>query len=214
MKLSVLLGLIAAIIVFAACGKEESLEDPYRGNICDYAPYTMGSAFEYEQTGADPADTFHYTLMVNGDTSLDGEPYVWLEDDASGGFSLFRCGSGEYMQLVDVSSLPNAPNELIKTIYLKDDLPRGGVWAEELPLTIPGIGDVSLTMRYTVVEKGTTKVVLGKEYKDVIGVQMDVSMPPLIPAQVLSTCFYAKGVGLVQADREGDTTRLKAYTIR
>lgn len=211
MKLRYLPGLIALIVVVAACGKEQSLEGPYRGNVCDYAPYSMGSVFEYEQTGA---DTFNYNLRVAGDTSLDGEPYILLEDNVSGGFSLFRCGGGEYLQLVDVSDLPNAPEEPIKTVYLRDDLPRGGNWTEVLPLNIPGVGELPLTLRYTIVEKGTSKTVLGKEYTDVIGVQMDVSMPPLITPQVLSTSFFAKGVGLIQADREEDTTRLKAYTIR
>lgn len=204
-------GLIALIFVMAACGKEQSLEEPYRGNVCDYAPYSQGSVFEYEQTGV---DTFNYTLRVAGDTSLDGEPYILLEDNVSGGFSLFKCGGGAYMQLVDVSSLPNAPQEPIKTVYLRDDLPRGGSWTEVLPLNIPGVGELPLTLRYTIVEKGAAKTVLGKSYTDVIGVQMDVSMPPLITPQVLSTSFFAKGIGLIQADREEDTTRLKAYTIR
>ena len=213
MKLRYLPGLIAFVVV-AACGKEQSLEGPYRSNVCNYAPYAEGSLFEYEQTGGTPADTIHYTLRASGDTSLDGDPYILLEDDATGGFSLFRCNGGAYMQLVDVSSLPNAPEEPVRTVYLRDDLPRGGSWTETLPLTVPGLGELELTLRYTIVEKGTEKVVLGKEYKDVIGVQMDVSMPPLVTPQVLSTSFFAKGVGLIQADREEDTTRLTAYTIR
>lgn len=214
MKLSRFLGLIVAIALLVSCGKEESLEEPYRGSSCDYAPYTAGSSFEYEQTGGDPADTFQYILEAKGDTVFNGETYLWLEDDASSGFSLFKCGEGKYEQLVDVSSIPYAPADPVKTVYLRDDLPRGGSWIEQLPLTIPGVGDLLLVMQYTIVEKGTNKTVLGKEYSDVIGVQMDVSMPPLIPAQVLSTSFYAKGVGLIQADREEDTTRLVTYTIR
>ena len=158
MKLRYLPGLIA-LVVMVACGKEQSLEGPYRGNVCDYAPYSVGSVFEYEQTGS---DTFHYTLRVSGDTSLDGEPYILLEDDALGGFSLFRCGGGAYTQLVDVSSLPNAPQEPVRTVYLRDDLPRGGNWTEVLPLTVPGVGELPLTLRYTIVEKGVRKWCLEK----------------------------------------------------
>lgn len=214
MKSRLLLLSVTVVLLFVSCKKEKSLEGSFKGNTCDYAPYSTGSSFAYQQVIVSLPDTFSFTLLAKQDTALGGELYRVLEDEMTGGVSLFRCGGGDYIQLADISELPGAPTEPVKTTYLKDNVNLGQGWEEQIPVTLPVIGDVVLTVNYTVMQKGTNKTVLGTTYEDVIGVRMEVSAPPFLPPTELSTNYYAKGVGLIQLDTEEDTTRLSAYTIR
>jgi hypothetical protein len=214
MKFLPLTAVIVTTVLLAGCRKEKSLEEVAPRNICDYAPYSQGSFFEYELVNVSPTDTLLYTMHVRGDSLINEEEFSLLEDDLTGAISLFRCGNGDYVQLADVSGLSNAPTEPVKTTYLKENLSLGQTWREEIPVTLLVLGDVVLTIDYTIIQKGTGKTVRGVSYKDVMGVRMDVSIPPFLPPTELSTNYYAKGLGLIQADTDSDTTRLKSYTIR
>ncbi|RPD40300.1 hypothetical protein [Chitinophaga barathri] len=214
MKRKPLAAFVISLLIFAACKKETSFEEPFKGNTCDYAPYTTGSVFEYEMVDVATGDTLDYTLRVEGDTVYNGEDFRKLTDDFTGEYSLFRCGGGNYQQLLDVSAIPNAPADPIKTDYLKDNMRLGESWTELLPVTLPVIGDVNINIAYTIIQKGTGKTVLGVQFSEVIGVRMEVSVPPILPPETLTTNYYAKGVGLIQVDRFEDTTYLKTYTIK
>ncbi|MBO9152781.1 hypothetical protein ACFOTA_11225 [Chitinophaga sp. GCM10012297] len=213
MKRRPLAALFITILLLAACKKESSLEEPFKPNYCDYAPYSTGSVFSYEMADVLTGDTLAYTLRVEGDTTYNNEPFRKLTDDFTGEYSLFRCGGGNYEQLLDVSAIPDAPPDPIKTVYLKDDLRLGEHWEELIPVSLPVIGDVNITITYTIIQKGTSKTVLAETFSDVIGVRMEVSVPPVLPPETLMVNYYAKGVGLIQVDRFEDTTRLKSYTI-
>lgn len=205
---------IIVVLLLAACKKEKSLEEPLVQNTCDYAPYSTGSVFEYEQTYAATPDTDAFSLQVKGDSMVNNELYRLLEEDGGGATSLFRCGGGSYIQLADVSELTNTASEPVQTIYLKDNVPLGQGWEDQFIINLPIVGKVELTANYTVIQRGTSKTVLGKVYKDVIGVRMEVSVPPYLPPTEFNTGYYAKGVGLIEMNNDTDTIRLKSYTIR
>ena len=215
MKLPLFAATLIAVGVLAACKKEKSREEPEKAGTCEYAPYTTGSSFTYKQVSIDVPDTLEYTMEVKGDSIVEGKKFRVLEaDDAAMSISLFRCGGGDYFQLADASGLTGTPLGLVQTVYLKDSQPLGGTWEEQFPVDVPVIGRVNVTVSYTIVQRGTGKTVLGKAYKDVFGVRMDISLEPLLPRTELSTNYYARGVGLIQLDTDADTTRLATYTIR
>lgn len=215
MKLPLLVAIVIAVGTLASCKKEKSREEPVKTGTCDYAPYTTGSLFEYEQVAAGSPDTVEYTLEVKGDSTVDGKVYRVLEaDGVADDVSLFRCGGGDYIQLADVSGLTGTPLGIVQSVYLKDNVGLGSSWNEKFPVDLPVIGSVDVTVTYTIMQRGTSKTVLGKVYKDVIGVRTEISVEPFLPRTELSTNYYAKGVGLIELDTEEDTTRLISYTIR
>ncbi|AWO01615.1 hypothetical protein DLD77_07860 [Chitinophaga alhagiae] len=214
MKFYQLFAGVMVVVLLAACKKEKSQEEPVVQNTCDYAPYTTGSSFAYQQVAVSSPDTFYYTLQVMGDSVVNGEQFRVLEDDAGSGMSLFRCGGGSYVQLADIAAVSNVPSNVVKTEYLKENVALGGGWQEQFPINLPIVGDVQLTVDYTIMQKGTSKTVLGTVFNNVIGVRMEVSVPPYLPPTELSTNYYAKGVGLIQLDTDTDTTRLQSYAIR
>ncbi|MET6999140.1 hypothetical protein [Chitinophaga defluvii] len=104
----------------------------------------------------------------------------------------------------------------IKTTFLKDNVAVGTSRADTISITISSVTQ-SAVLRYTITEKDAVKNVYGQEFKPVIGVKLDALVllaGTPVPVGTISTNYYAKGAGLIQVDRETDTTRLKSYTIR
>ncbi|MGX5818260.1 hypothetical protein ACWKWU_08705 [Chitinophaga lutea] len=207
---------VASLIVLStlSCKKETSLETPPASNVCDYAPYTVGSEFSYEMVDNASSDTLRFGLRALKDSIIDKKPHRVLEDDLTGELSFFRCGGGSYYQVAPITGIPNVPDTVIASLYLKDNAALGSSWEEEVLIDLPPIGQIPLTLSYTIIQKGTSKTVLGKRFDNVIGVRMDISLPPLLPAEEISTNYFAKGVGLIEVDTPADTTRIASYTIK
>lgn len=203
--------LAAAVVALSACTKEKSKESPNKGATCDYAPYFTGASFSYN-TVNETEDTLRYTLLVKGDTLIGGQPWRVLEDEGTGEKSLFRCGGGEYETMADLSEIPGAPTDPLKTVYLRENLAPGGTWTETVAVDIPILGKVNVTLTHTIMQKGAPKTTkLGQTFEDVVGVRTDASLPPVYPPQTIYTNYYAKGVGLIQLETETDTTYITSY---
>lgn len=204
--------LAAAVLAFSACKKEKSEERPYKGNVCDYAPYTNGSSFTFYNISS-TGDTTIYTLEGKGDSLLNGQAWAVLQEQIGGDKTLFRCGNGDYEQLADFSFIPGGPADPVRSIYLRESVNLGGSWTETILVDLPVIGKVNLTLTNTIMQKGTSKTVLGQRFENVIGVRTDFSVPPILPAETLVTRYYAKGVGMIQADTDQDTAVIFSYSI-
>ncbi|WP_298707424.1 hypothetical protein [Chitinophaga sp.] len=210
MKVRLLLAVAA--LAFVSCKKEKSQEDPFKGQTCDYAPYSDGATFSYNMVDG-TSDTLRFSLKATGDSTLNGEVWRVLEDMDDGTKGLFRCGNGMYEQFADFSGIPGAPADPVRSVYLRENVNLGGSWTEMMLIDIPMAGSVNATITHTIMQKGTAKEVAGQRFESVIGVRTEVSVPPLVPAQTVLTSFYAKGVGLIEADTETDTTYIVSYNI-
>lgn len=210
MKVRLLLAVAA--LAFVSCKKDKSAEDPFKGHTCDYAPYSDGALFSYNTVdGTD--DTLRFSLKATGDSTLNGEVWRVMENLDNGKEGLFRCGNGIYEQFADFSDIAGGSADPIRSVYLRDNINLGGSWTETVLVDISFVGPVSATLTHTIMQKGTAKVVAGQRFENVIGVRTEVSIPPLVPAQTILTSFYAKGVGLIEADTQLDTTYIVSYNI-
>ncbi len=204
--------LAAAVLAFTACKKDKSEERPYKGNVCDYAPYTNGSSFTFYNITS-TGDTTIYTLEGKGDSLLNGQAWLVMQEQSSGEKTLFRCGNGDYEQLADYSGFPGGPADPVRNVYLRESMNLGGSWTETILVDLPVFGKVNLTLTNTIMQKGTSKTVLGQRFENVIGVRTDFSVPPILPAETLFTRYFAKGVGMIQVDTEQDTAVIFSYSI-
>lgn len=116
MKLSPSLCFVFTIMVLSACKKEKSDEGPLQSHVCNYASYTTGSSFNYEFVNVNPPGSEDFALLVKGDSIIGNETYRVLEDDVTGEFSLFDCGSGDYVQLLAVNGFPMRLRNLSKLL--------------------------------------------------------------------------------------------------
>ncbi|NLU96358.1 hypothetical protein [Chitinophaga sp. Ak27] len=214
-KCYVLIVMLAAVTLLFACSKEMSREgdnsQPPAGN-CDYAPYTNGSSFSYVNVNS-AKDTTHYTLTVSGDTTINGNVYKKIGNDSV--FTCSACNTGIYTQVASILTFQGYKADDLKLTYLKDNVPAGTSWQDTISVTNGGISTSGI-IQFTVTQKGITKAVNGKDYAEVIAVRMDAFALVLgnaVPVGTLSTSYYGKGIGLIEADQEQDTTRIVSYTL-
>ena len=204
------LGICASL--FLACKKEYSKEGldlvvvtppvadtPVIVATCEYNPYTVGSKFDYSYV-TEANDTIAYTLGVVGDTTISGHRFSILSDGYNRQF--IRCDNGSYYLFEKGVAEPGYQRPDGFRLYLHDDKPLGGTWADTVNAVVSGQPSVGL-LQYTVLEKNSTRTVLGHTYTDVIGVRQDAAL--LIAGKVyflntIATYYYAKKVGYIEVE--------------
>ena len=206
---------VGAIVTFlSACRKEKSIEStPEPPTTCDYAPYTIGSAFEYLYINSNH-DSGTYALNVTGDTVLSGDRYSILNDGS--GEQYIRCSDGSYFLYEPGMSAPDYELEAGARLYLRDNQPVGSKWTDTINFVLSGVEQRGL-LQYEIEAKNSSMTVLGKEYKDIVRVRQDavvlVGEVP-IPVGTIGTYYYARGIGYIETDSPTDTIRLKNYDIK
>ncbi|SHM44107.1 hypothetical protein [Chitinophaga sp. CF418] len=206
---------VGALSIFSmyACRKEKSLEGIITDFHCGYAPYSTGSSFTYQYTNSS-GDTSQYSLLVSGDTTINGYRYSILNDGYSDQF--IRCDNGSYFLYEQALSLPDYQLEAGDRLFLHDSYSEGATWSDTINVTISGVEQTGL-LQYHMLAQQTTHTVLGKEYKNVIVVRQDAAVlvgETLYPAGTIATYYYALGIGYIETVSPTDTIRLMNYTIR
>ncbi|CAL1521038.1 hypothetical protein [Chitinophaga sp. MM2321] len=209
-----LLTILAGSMLLTACSKEMSREgDMPATSNCDYAPYTTGSSFSYIDINQ-TQDTLAYTLTVSGDTTINNVVYKKVGDDSV--FTCSNCKDGIYTQIASILTFQGYKADDLKITYLKDNVPAGTSWEDTVAVNNGGVTSSGI-LKQTITEKNITKTVNGKNYTDVIVVRMDASAIILnnpVSVGTISTSYYAKGVGLIEADQAEDTIKLLSYTLQ
>ncbi|NSL89499.1 hypothetical protein [Chitinophaga solisilvae] len=203
---------LAGCILLLSCSKEMSTEGPSAGT-CEYAPYTNGSSFSYINVNK-TKDTISYTLTVEGDTTINNTRFKKIGDDSV--FICSDCKDGIYTQIASLLTFQGYKADNLLLTYLKDNSLKGDSWNDTVTISN---GTVSTTgiLRHTIIDKGISKTVYGKAYAEVIAVKLDAYAIVLnnpVPVGTVSTSYYAKGVGLIEADQSGDTIKLTSYTLK
>lgn len=208
------IGAFILACLISSCSKEESQEG---GSIttpatnCAYAPYTAGSTFSY--INISNSDTSDYTLTVVGDTTINGATYKKVGNDSV--FLCSGCDNGVYTQVANLLTFQGYHANDLKLTYLKDNVPAGGSWQDTITVNNGTISTTGI-LEFTVTEKDISKTVNGKEYENVIAVRMDayaIILNNPVPVGTISTSYYSKGVGLIEADQEQDTTKIVSYVL-
>ncbi|PSL35605.1 hypothetical protein CLV42_101366 [Chitinophaga ginsengisoli] len=206
---------VGALSIFSmsACRKEKSLEALNTDFHCGYAPYSTGSSFTYQYTNSS-GDTSQYTLLVKGDTTINGHQYSILNDGYVDQF--IRCNNGSYFLYEKGISLEDYEVEGGDRLFLHDDYGEGATWNDTVSVTISGLAQKGL-LQYHILGQQITHTVLGKEYKNVIVVRQDAAVlvgESAYPAGTIATYYYALGIGYVETISATDTIRLMNYSIR
>lgn len=203
---------LAGCTLLIACSKEMS-HDGTGFPACDYAPYTNNSSFSYIDVNK-TQDTISYTLKVSGDTTINGTTYKIVGDDSV--FFCSNCKDGNYTQIASILTFQGYKADSLQLTYLKETAPTGSSWSDTVTVS-NGQLTTKAILQHTITQKGVTKTVNGKNYLDVIAVKLDASAIVLnnpVAIGTISTSYYAKGIGLIEADQEDDTIKLVSYTLK
>lgn len=203
---------LAGCTLLIACSKEMS-NDGTGFPTCDYSPYTTGTSFSYIDVNK-TQDTISYTLTVSGDTSINGTSYKIVGDDSV--FFCSSCKDGIYTQIASILTFQGYKADSLKLTYLKENAPLGGSWSDTVTVSNGNL-TTKAVLQHTITQKGATKTVNGKNYLDVIAVKLDASAIVLnnpVAIGTISTSYYAKGIGLIEADQADDTIKLVSYILK
>jgi hypothetical protein len=203
---------LAGCTLLIACSKEMSHEGT-GFPTCDYAPYTTGSSFSYIDV-TQTRDTTAYTLTVSGDTTINGATYKIVGDDSV--FFCSSCKDGIYTQIASILTFQGYKADSLQLTYLKETAPMGSSWSDTVTISNGALTSKAI-LQHTITQKGVTKTVNGKNYLDVIAVKLDAFAIVLnnpVPIGTISTSYYAKGIGLVEADQAEDTIKLVSYILK
>jgi hypothetical protein len=213
-QLHSLLAILTVSMLLISCSKEMSREgDLPPANTCDYSPYTTGSSFSYRNVNRSK-DTVNYTLTVSGDTTINGNVYKKVTNDSV--FTCSNCKDGIYTQVASIPTFQGYKADDLQLTYLKDNVPVGTTWSDTISVSNGGVTSSGI-LQFTVTQKDITKTVNGQDYAQVIAVKMDAFALVLnnpVAVGTISTSYYGKGVGLIEADQLQDTTTITAYILK
>jgi len=187
-----------------SCKKDETVTP----GISKFITTTPGTSWTYQSTDNSTSAVSTYTRTSSSrDTTISNKVYhIFNNTDANGTTDAYYNNTGnDYYQFSTLA----AGLDPIDLHYLNDAAVAGTGWNQSfsVPVTVPNIPiPVTLTIRinYSVVEKGTSLVVNGKTYSDVVKVKTDISIDPVFGLSVSTTSniynYYAPKYGLIRSD--------------
>jgi hypothetical protein len=218
-----------AIVFFSSCRHDSIPPPPYQWpeGTSDYAPYTIGSTFNFEISNAampNVIDSFTYT--VTKDSIINGFRYYKLESSKqSAGATYFaNYNNGNLTEItynLDYLGLGVITVPYVLETTLKENVGVNDTWIESLVVNFAGV-NLNVTFAHTMLQKNYTKPILNKNFDNTISVRQVISTiippgfpwPPTVPTTSQFDNFYAKGSGLVQRDiSDGTSLKLKRFNI-
>jgi hypothetical protein len=182
-----------------------------------YFPTTTGSSWTYQSdfTGTTKSVESHITGVKK---TINGDEYYEVKSATPGNENVVQYNYAKDKKYKMIATTEQTQT----TVYfflLDDNLPVGGEWTA--PLSASGlVNDIPARSKCKIIEKGITKTVLNKTYKNVI--HTHVTMQYNFGSGFIDFNEYdfylAKGVGLIQTDAgfQGfkSSTYLSAYTVK
>ncbi|MEO1054054.1 MAG: hypothetical protein AAFX87_25680 [Bacteroidota bacterium] len=176
------------LFIMASCGSEESLM-VVNG---DYFPTTEGSVWTYNGVSNFSVEMTGNEVSFSGITFR--EINTTLNGQAASGY--VRKEGGDYVLR---GVLPGIPTDANLTV-LKANEEVGSTWSEEL-----SVNGFDTEFRFTIEEIGTSEVVIGKLFKNVIKVRMDafIDIDFLGSANLAESqdIYFAENVGIIRIDQ-------------
>ena len=199
---------VVSLLLFAACKKDHSNNSVNNGGngstadckACAYVPTCVNSSYTYQDSsaaGTAVLSSFTYTAI--SDTTIDGSVFQKASSSLGGSSSYINCNNGVTTtvayNLVSVSGQSHL--EEAKLIPLKANGAVGTTWEDSVYNSSAGIYDY---YNYTIVATGSSRVVLGSNFTNVIDVHSETSINvPYYYVGGESEYYYAKGVGLIES---------------
>ena len=199
--------IIISALFIASMATSCKKDDNGTAGISKFITTTPGTSWNYQSTDNSTSTISTYTrTSTSRDTTISSKLYhVFTNTDANGTTDAYYNNTGnDYYQFSTLA----AGLDPIDLHYLNDAAVAGTGWNQSFSVPVPNspIPGLMLTVRmnYSVVEKGTSLVVNGKTYNDVVKVKTDITIDPVFGLSVTTTSniynYYAPKYGLIKSD--------------
>lgn len=243
-----LLCVLLAALLLVACQKEVGFEggtapDPkasVRCTSCSYLPVCDSTQLSYIDSSAAGMDTIGSTLVILGDTVINGIKYTSVSPSAIFSQGLvYNCDGGNYRiyqqvphlglnidSLLQSLGLPpgiiTVPSH-IQTTILKSGASAGATWSDTILKAAPfPLLTIVAKLDYKLEEKGIQRIVFGKTYSNVVHVssKLNIAIPLMpLPFNVVVDYYFADSIGIIETRTTNNgtlqsLTRLFKYKIK
>jgi hypothetical protein len=209
MKASFYLFFIVTMALFSC--KSKNGGEPI---ISYYMSLSAGSNWNFDlinYPNASPITTPYLLTATNVDTIIESKTYRIFTNNNGNTKEYYNITNNVYNNVIgnDYYTYRTLPplfgNAKIATIYLKDNVPTGGVWSQQYNLNVQGL-PLTLTITNTIKSKNSTKVVNGVTYTDVIQVSSNLSLTGVAASALVTDIqyYYAPKIGMIQNDTKID----------
>jgi hypothetical protein len=199
--------IIISALFIASMATSCKKDDAGTPAISKFITTTPGTSWNYQTTDNSTSEVSNYTrISSNRDTTISSKLYhIFNNTDVNGTTEAFYNNTGnDYYQFSTL--VPGL--DPIDLHYLNDAKIAGETWNQSFSIPVPNspIPGLMLTIRinYSVVEKGTSLVVNGKTYNNVVKVKSDITIDPIFGLSVSTTSnifnYYAPKYGLIKSD--------------
>jgi hypothetical protein len=199
--------IIISALFIASMATSCKKDDAGTPAISKFITTTPGTSWNYQTTDNSTSEVSTYTrISSNRDTTINSKLYhIFNNTDVNGTTEAYYNNTGnDYYQFSTLAS----GLDPIDLNYLNDTKIVGETWNQSISVPVPNspIPGLMLTIRinYSVVEKGTSLVVNGKTYNNVVKVKSDITIDPIFGLSVSTTSnifnYYAPKYGLIKSD--------------
>jgi hypothetical protein len=199
-----------AIMALFSCKKKNGGEPV----ITYYMSLSAGSNWNFDlinNPSTSPTNTPYLLTATNVDTVIDLKTYRIFTNSNGNTKEYYNITSNVYNNVTgnDYYTFLTLPplfgNAKIATIYLKDNVPTGGLWKQQYNLNVSGL-PLTLTITNTIIGKNITKMVNGVTYIDVIQVSSNLSLTGIAATALVTDIqyYYAPKFGMIQNDTKID----------
>jgi len=199
--------IIISALFIASMATSCKKDDAGTPAISKFITTTPGTSWNYQTTDNSTSEVSTYTRVSSSrDTTINSKLYhIFNNTDLNGTTEAYYNNTGnDYYQFSTLA----AGLDPIDLNYLNDTKIVGETWNQSISVPVPNspIPGLMLTIRinYSVVEKGTSLVVNGKTYNNVVKVKSDITIDPIFGLSVSTTSnifnYYAPKYGLIKSD--------------
>lgn len=199
--------IIISALFIATMATSCKKDDNGTPGISKFITTTPGTSWNYQTTDNSTSEVSNYTRVSSSrDTTINSKLYhIFNNTDVNGTTEAFYNNTGnDYYQFSNLA----AGLDPIDLNYLNDTKIVGETWNQSVSVPVPNspIPGLMLTIRinYSVVEKGTSLVVNGKTYDNVVKVKSEITIDPIFGISVSTTSnifnYYAPKYGLIKSD--------------
>lgn len=201
--------IIISALFIASMATSCKKDDPGTGTptISKFITTTPGTTWTYQTTDNSTSEVSTYTRTSSDrDTTINSKLYhIFNNTDVNGTTEAYYNNTGnDYFQFSTLA----AALDPIDLNYLNDAKNVGETWNQSVSVPVPNspIPGLMLTVRinYSVEEKGTSLVVNGITYNNVIKVKSNITIDPVFGLNVSTTSnifnYYAPKYGLIKSD--------------
>ena len=208
MKNVLLICLFSLSLLSISCKKDPDPAPVVPPPADKYMTFTTASSWNFERI-SDPSstspDTTSFSITSsNRDTTIGTRQYHVFTNNNGGPNEYYYNNGSDYYTYRKLPA--DFGDTYVEIIYLKDNAPVGTEWSQSYPINYSGLA-FTLVLSNKIEERGLTKTINGKEYKDVIRVSTNISATGIVLPYTLSdevNYFYAPKYGSIKEETKID----------